>query len=820
MDGGTHRADARRAISTVSGLNRPWITALFSAIRAKESLARRLAALLNVDSMPSTGCRPEKATMVTSNYIVRLQELEFYRQQCNDLGKRLLRLQEDLRLSYRDAQRARLIAQLLRQTYASTHEVLLNRSQLDQRYLEAIITTTHYGQAALLKKQPQPHCFRIIAQIGLSTAKLDELLELPSLPPSHFYCNSHTPPAPPIPELRAFFGLPYFLWVYEPQIGLALVLNNGHENPITPQFDDKDLEICTAALDVYIHLDRRRQAEEDLGKFSLALQQASTGVLIINADGSIEYVNPAFRQLVGLDIGQHLIRQPVDTLQAHYPIPEHYQALKTAIQQGSEWKGELVVARADHAGWEYASLTPIRNAYQQITHFLLVSEDITLRKEYEQRLFQQAHYDALTGLPNRALAMDRLTQALAVARREHHLVAILFLDLDKFKLVNDTLGHLVGDALLVEMAQRLQMRIRESDTLARLGGDEFLCILSKPNSREAVERIALKLLGTFIEPVAVNGQSLHISTSIGIALYPADGDEPHTLLRNADAALYQAKDLGRNTYYFFTQHLNRLVSERMDLESRLRQALDRGEFQLCYQPIINLGTGEILGMEALLRWHNTDLGPIPPDRFIPIAEETGLIINIGDWVLHTACQDMVEWQRQYRHPFHIMVNVSERQVRANAMLNSVMNALETSDLPPKCLTLEITESLLMDSRAETLAQFKTLRTHGVGLAIDDFGTGYSSLGYLQRYPFSKLKIDRAFTQHIGEDPKATTLVRAILAMARNLGLNTVAEGIESASQHDFLQSIGCDYGQGFFLGRPLPKAEIDALLQHNYPLST
>jgi diguanylate cyclase (GGDEF)-like protein/PAS domain S-box-containing protein len=771
---------------------------------------------VNSARIPSFRFKLKRATTVTSNYVVRLQELEFYRQQCNDLGKRLLRLQEDQRQSYREAQRAQLIAQLLRQTYASANEVLLNRSQLDQRYLEAIITTTHYDRAALLQKQPQCNHFRIVAQIGFTPAKVDELLELTLLPPNHFYCNSRTPIASPIPELRAFFGLPYFLWVYEPQTGLALALNNGYENFITPLFDDKDLEICTAALDVYIHLDRRRQAEEDLGKFSLALQQASTGVLIIDADGIIEYANSALCELVGPEIGRHLIRQPIDILQTRYPLPEHYQALKTALQQGSEWKGELVVAKPEQPGWEYTSLTPIRNSQQHITHFLMVSEDISLRKEYEQRLFQQAHYDALTGLPNRALAMDRLTQTLATARREHHMVAILFLDLDKFKLVNDTLGHLVGDALLVEMAQRLHTRIRESDTLARLGGDEFLCILPKINSRDDVERISGKLLEAFTEPVAISGQSLHISTSIGIALYPTDGDEPHTLLRNADAALYQAKDLGRNTYYFFTQHLNVLVSERMDLESRLRQALDRHEFQIHYQPVINLSNGEILGMEALLRWYNADLGLIPPDRFIPIAEETGLIIAIGHWVLHRACQDMAEWQRRHRHAFHIMVNVSERQVRANAMWNSVMSALENSQLPPECLTLEITESLLMDSRAEILAQFKALRAHGVGLAIDDFGTGYSSLGYLQRYPFSKLKIDRTFTQHLGEDPKATTLVRAILAMARNLGLQTVAEGIESASQYDFLQMIGCDYGQGFFLSKPLVKDEISALLQNTY----
>lgn len=755
------------------------------------------------------------AAVVSSEQTLNAQEVEFYRQQCNDLGKRLLRAQEEQRYAHRDAQRARLIAQLVRQTHAAT-EMLFNRRQLDERYLQAILTITRYDRAVLLQQQSDQSLFRVVSRLGFPQTELDASLEL-SLLPSQLYCNSRTAAEPPIPEFRAFLELPYFLWVSEPHAKLALLLGNSTESPISPPFESKDLEICATALDVYVHLSRRRQAEEDSGKFSLALQQSSAAVLIADAQGVIEYVNPAFQQLAGSGAGQSLVAQSIDSLQSRYPIAEQYRLLRAAVQNGCEWSGELLVASPDKARWEHTRLTPIRDAEQNITHFLMLSDDISLRKEYEQRLFQQAHYDVLTGLPNRTLAMDRLMQALATARREQHQVAILFLDLDKFKLVNDTLGHLVGDELLVATGKRLKACIRESDTLARLGGDEFLCILPKVGGREVVESVARKLLGAFVGPFVLGVHTLHVSTSIGVALYPADGDEPHTLLRNADAALYEAKDIGRDTYHFFTHRLSKAALERMDLQTRLRHALSRGELSLHYQPIIDLRSGEILGAEALLRWRNPDLGAIPPDRFIPVAEETGLIVAIGEWVLHAACQDAAQWGTLHGRPFQVAVNVSARQVQANTMFANVAAALRASGLSPGCLALEITESLLMDCGAETVDYFRALRVQGVGLAIDDFGTGYSSLSYLQRYPFDKLKIDRAFTQGIGDNPKTTALVRAILAMARNLELKVVAEGIETASQHDFLQAAGCDYGQGYFLGKPLPKAEMTDFLARCRP---
>lgn len=739
------------------------------------------------------------------------EELDFYRLQCNDLGKRLLHLQEEQRHAYRDAQRARLIARLVSQTYAAA-EMLLSHHQLHERYLEAILTTTRYDRVVLLQQSTDGPCFRVVHCLGFPQDGPGYSLQL-SLLPGPLYCNSHTATDPTIEELRAFLALPYFLWVHEPHARLALLLGNASESPISPPFESKDLEIGTAALDVYIHLRHRRQAEEDLGKFSLALQQSSAAVLIMDSQGILEYANPAFYQLVGLEAGQPLAEQSLDSLQNRYPVAEQYRWLRMAIQNGREWSGELLVAKPEKPHWEYTRLTPIRDLQQNITHFLMVSEDVSQRKEYEQQLFQQAHYDALTGLPNRTLAMDRLKEALAAARREQHQVAILFMDLDKFKLVNDTLGHLVGDELLIEAGKRLKVRVRESDTLARLGGDEFLCILSKIGEASVVEHIAHKLLDAFVDPFLLGSHTIHVSTSIGVALYPADGDEPHTLMRNADAALYEAKDIGRNTCHFFTRRLSEAVAERMDLEMRLRHALNRDELSLCYQPIIDLGNGRAPGAEALLRWNNPDLGMVSPDRFIPVAEEAGLIVAIGEWVLHTACQDAAQWQGLYPGGFHVAVNVSMRQVQANVIVENTLAALRASGLPPECLSLEITEGLLIDSSMQIAEHLGALRAQGVGLALDDFGTGYSSLMCLQRYPFDRVKIDRSFISGVGADTKTTALVCATLAMARNLGLKTVAEGIETAFQYTFLRTNGCDYGQGCFFSKPLSGEEMTLFLQ-------
>ncbi|MBK7846698.1 MAG: EAL domain-containing protein [Zoogloea sp.] len=439
--------------------------------------------------------------------------------------------------------------------------------------------------------------------------------------------------------------------------------------------------------------------------------------------------------------------------------------------------------------------------------------DITERKASEARIAYLAQHDPLTGLPNRTLLQDRLDQALAHAVRHGSRIAVLFLDLDRFKTINDSLGHMTGDRLLQGVALRLSECTRETDTISRQGGDEFLIVLTDVDGPDDAARVAEKILDRLGPPFDIDGQLLATSFSIGIALFPDDGKCAESLMKNADTAMYHAKESGRNTYRFFDEVMNINALERLQLENALRQALDNQEFCLYYQPQVNLASGRIIGVEALLRWFNGALGGVPPSSFIPLAEECGLIVPIGRWVLHQACRQAKAWQAQGYAPIPVAVNLSAMQFRRADMVATVREALEASGLSPQWLELELTESLLMQSGAQvenTLAELKAL---GVRMSIDDFGTGYSSLAYLKRFPVDCLKIDRSFVNDLIDDPDDAAIVRAVIQLGRSLRLDVIAEGTETHEQLDVLRAEGCVAAQGYVFSPPLPAEALGDILR-------
>ncbi len=439
--------------------------------------------------------------------------------------------------------------------------------------------------------------------------------------------------------------------------------------------------------------------------------------------------------------------------------------------------------------------------------------DLEERKRVELSIRHMAHHDALTGLPNRTLFRDRLTHAMAQADRYHQKLAVLFLDLDRFKAINDTLGHNVGDQLLKIAAERLRSCVRDCDTVARLGGDEFTVIVDDIMEVQDAAVVAQKILDTLSQPFNLHGHEVFISVSVGITLYPTDDESADNLLRNADSAMYRAKEYGRNNYQFYVADMNVKARARLMLESSLRRALDRGEFTLYYQPRVDLFSGRVIGAEALLRWRHPEMGLVPPVEFIPILEETGMIIPVGDWVLRQASQQNRAWQDMGLPPIRMAVNLSARQFIQKDLAESVLRVLEQVGLSPKYMELEITEDLLLEHNQTNIITLTKLRNEGIHISIDDFGTGYSSLSYLKRLPIDTLKIDQSFVRDIDTDPDNKAIASAIIAMANSLHLNVLAEGVETDEQLAFLRAQGCNEIQGFSFSHPLPAEEFERLLR-------
>jgi diguanylate cyclase (GGDEF)-like protein/PAS domain S-box-containing protein len=441
-----------------------------------------------------------------------------------------------------------------------------------------------------------------------------------------------------------------------------------------------------------------------------------------------------------------------------------------------------------------------------------VAKDISERKKAEQTIHYQAYHDLLTGLPNRTLFKDRLTLSIAQARRNSQMLAVMFLDLDRFKMVNDTLGHVVGDELLLHVSSRLRGCLREGDTLARMGGDEFTLLLPQISFREDAVTTAQKILAALQRPFHIGDHELFASVSIGIALFPNDGESIDSLVKNADVAMYHAKARGRSNYQFYSHTLNATFSERLSLENAMRRALERHEFSLFYQPQVNIESGAVTGMEALVRWQHPARGLLPPSEFIPLAEETGLIVPIGDWVLRTACAQMRAWQEMGLPPVRLAVNLSAQQIEQPHFVETLLGVLKETGLAADVLEIEITESVIMKDVENTIVKLVKLSDHGVKIAIDDFGTGYSSLSYLKKLPIHTLKIDQSFVHDISRDPGGTSIVTAIIAMAKGLNLNMVAEGVETQKQLSFLRDLDCDEMQGFLYSWPLTAAEATSVL--------
>lgn len=555
----------------------------------------------------------------------------------------------------------------------------------------------------------------------------------------------------------------------------------------------------------------RRQRSQRIAERVLANVEES--IVVTDTQNRIRWVNPAFTRITGYAPEEVMGKSP-RLLSSGRHDSGFYRALWERLLTDGHWQGEIWNRRKDGQIYpEWLSISLVHDARGKLTHHVAIFSDITERKAAEARIAYLASHDSLTGLPNRNLARDRLEAAIARARREGTLLAVLFVDLDNFKLVNDSLGHAAGDALLMQIAARLSNCVRQTDTVSRHGGDEFLLILSDVGSALNASEVAEKVLEAMDEPFMADGLELSTSLSIGIALFPDDGTNFDALVQRSDIAMFHAKESGRNGYRFYGPQMQVQGSERLRLRHDLRQAMEREELSLFYQPQIDLVSGQVMGVEALLRWQHPEFGMVMPGRFIPLAEVSGLIIPIGDWVLAQACRQAAAWQAQGLPPLHMSVNLSAIQFRRGDVGRSVDSALASAGLDPALLTLEITESILMQDNESTACQLQQLKAMGLRLAIDDFGTGYSSLAYLRRFEVDILKIDRRFTQEIGVNADATAIVEAILQMARSLKLKVVAEGVENAQVSQRLQAAGCDVAQGYHYGRPMPAQRMADYLQ-------
>ncbi len=544
------------------------------------------------------------------------------------------------------------------------------------------------------------------------------------------------------------------------------------------------------------------------------LVEGSVLGIVIDREGRPLFANATYAKMFGFDRPEDILMLPsLDALYHPQDVAfvRRYRAARFAGLSAPEEYEFRGLRRDGTVVWIRAHVKLVSwNRHPAVQSTVV---DITKQKEYEEQLHRQANYDTITDLPNRTLALDRLEKAIAHARRQGSGLGVLFIDVDHFKHINDTLGHALGDRFLREVARRIQGCLREEDTVARLGGDEFTVILSDLRDGRDAEAVAHKILETFTRRFLLDGQEAFSSASIGVALWPHDGDDPETMMRNADAAMYQAKERGRNTVHFFTQELNARALERVRMENHLRRGLQGAEFQLAFQPLVDVVSGHIVGAETLLRWNSPALGRVTPDRFIRLAESTGLIVPIGQWVLDTACRQVATWRAEGVCPLSLSVNISSRQFRGTALVDAVAHALESSGIPPAFLELEITESTLMDDLPQTQMMIDALKRLGVRLAVDDFGTGYSSLSYLSRFPLDTLKIDKSFIRDAPFDEVNAALVDAMIAMAHALGMRTVAEGVERREQLDFLRSRGCDVAQGYFFSAPVSHDALAARLR-------
>jgi diguanylate cyclase (GGDEF)-like protein/PAS domain S-box-containing protein len=617
----------------------------------------------------------------------------------------------------------------------------------------------------------------------------------------------------------SYYGLP-LTWPSGEIFGTFCVLDNKMNaytdiyRGLIERFRDSIQLSIDLIYQNYINSLETKRSKEEMQILSQAVDQSPISIMLTDVKGKIEYVNRTFEKISGYKAKEIIGKNPRLLQSGKTPLSV-YKDLWKSITSQSIWEGELENRRkSGELYWEHVRIGPVLNAQGNVLHFMAMREDVTYQKEQAEMIQHLAFYDPLTDLPNRALVMDRLNHMLMDARRYEKRLAVLFIDLDDFKKINDSLGHIEGDAMLVEAAERLRDAVREIDTVGRLGGDEFVVLLGSITGVKDVHPIAENLLECFQQKFQLKDRGFLVTASLGVAIYPEDGQSSTELLRNADTAMYCAKDLGRNTYCYFTDEMNQDVLRRLLIEEQLNGALERGEFHVCYQPLTDTQTRATISAEALLRWNNSILGDVPPEEFIPIAERTRLIVQIGRFVLSEALQWAAEWKKVLKRDFKIAVNLSPHQLRDEDLVPFIKEKLKQYRVCGNALELEITEGVLLQGHPYVEKNLASLKQLGIGIALDDFGTGYSSLSYLRKYSFNKLKIDRSFIKDIIEDSTDRILVDTSIAMAHGLGLEVVAEGVETEEQLQQLSDLQCDMVQGYLLSRPIVPEQLTALISN------
>jgi diguanylate cyclase (GGDEF)-like protein/PAS domain S-box-containing protein len=575
---------------------------------------------------------------------------------------------------------------------------------------------------------------------------------------------------------------------------------------------DHTSNLCLVAL---IDITERKQNEK-IRLSAAALESLSEGVLVVDMHGIILAINASFTRLTGYSAAE-VIGQSARIMRSGRQNKTFYANMWFTLNATGKWEGEICNRRKNgQEYYEWLAIATIYDAHGDPIKRVGTFSDITEKKRNADIIEQQANFDSLTGLPNRRLFHDRLAQGIKKSQRTGQRLALLSLDLDKFKDINDSLGHVMGDVLLVEVAARITHCIRDIDTASRLGGDEFTVIIGELDNIENVERVAECILNTLAAPFYLGSNVGYVSASIGIVIFPEDGTDNDTLVKNADQAMYAAKNEGRNRMRYFTSAMQLKVQNRFSLSSELRNALANHQFRMAYQPIIELATGQLHKAEALIRWQHPQLGLVSPAEFIPIAEETGLIVSIGEWVFQQATQQTAKWRNTFCADFQISINKSPIQFR-NDRINYVhwLKYLQEIGLDTQGIVIEITEGLLMDASEQIMHQLKGLSEAGIDISLDDFGTGYSSLAYLKKFHVNYLKIDQSFVKGLASDADSMALCEAIVVMAHKLGLKVIAEGVETSEQHDLLLSMGCDYGQGYLFSKPVAAEAFEKLFVKN-----